>query len=106
MIELLNKKTIEEVAAAIPFVNLKEVAEESKKTNNAFAIENKLDKYYYEKLFELSKKMTAQSGLFKEFLEQEITLLNIKTILRLKQEGTAPAQIRSYLFTSKNKTER
>lgn len=97
---LLKKESIEDMVKAIRFTDLSNAVKAFKENNNLFEIENKLDRYYYETLLTFTKKIPGQGSLFKEFLENEIDILNIKTILRLKREGMPAKEVERYLFFS------
>lgn len=70
------------------------------KEKNISEIENTLDHYYYAGLLEFAKKLPKHGTLFREFLQSEIYVLNILTLLRLKREGVAASTIKKYLFFS------
>lgn len=97
---LLKKESVEDIAKAIRFIDLSHAVKVFKESKNLFEIENKLDRYYYETLLTFTKKIPGQGSLFKEFLENEIDILNIKTILRLKREGMPAKEIERYVFFS------
>lgn len=90
LLNLLKKQTIEEILKnlkIIDFKNLEGAYEAFKKNKILMEIENALDKYYYNSLINFLEKIPKQGRLFKEFLEAEIEILNIITILRLKKEA-------------------
>ena len=103
LIELNRKKTIEEVLknnGIVDFEELKEALDKFKKSNMLIEIENKLDLIYYNSVLEFIKRLPKQGRLFREFLESEIEVLNILTILRLKKENFK--DIENYLFITKS----
>ncbi len=98
--QLLRKNTIEEIAKSVTFVDLTAATAAFKKTGSLFEMENQLDRYYYDTLLDLSRRIPEQGILFKAFLENEIDVLNIKNILHLKHEGMKPQDIELYIFFS------
>ncbi|MBI4150085.1 ATP synthase A1 subunit C [Candidatus Woesearchaeota archaeon] len=100
LLALLKKESIEDIAKTIRFIDLSQAVKAFKENNNLFEIENQLDRYYYNTLLAFTKCIPGQGTLFKAFLENEIDILNIKTILRLKREGITSKEIEHYLFFS------
>lgn len=100
LMQLFRKESIEEIAKSIPFVDLKEAVAKYKEQHSLFDIENALDRHYYSEILEFSKHIPKQGNLFRTFLEHEIDVLNIKTILRLKREQFDSKEIEKYLFFS------
>ncbi len=101
--ELNRKKTIEDVLkdnSLVGFEELKEALDNFKKSNMLIEIENKLDLAYYNSVLEFIKRLPKQGNIFREFLESEIEVLNILTILRLKKENFK--DIENYLLITKN----
>jgi V/A-type H+-transporting ATPase subunit C len=91
-INLLKKGSIEDVLKNVPFMKykvkqIKEALDNFKKTNNLIEIENILDRIYYKHLLKISFMIPKKGFLFKNFIKNEIDILNIKIILRLKREG-------------------
>jgi V/A-type H+-transporting ATPase subunit C len=54
------------------------------KQKSLLEIENLLDKQYYTFLFEFLTRLSGEHQLFKEFLQSELDVLNIKLLLRMK----------------------
>jgi V/A-type H+/Na+-transporting ATPase subunit C len=100
LLKLLSKENVEEVVKTLPFIDLTEELKLFKDTNSLFAIENALDKYYYTSVIEFTKRIPEQGELFKDFLEYEIDILNITTLLRLKKEGMDAKEISQFLLYS------
>jgi len=104
--ELLKKKTIEEILKNIQIIDFRHIAkayDSFKKNNMLIEIENALDRHYYNETLNFVSRIPKQGALFKEFLEAEIEVLNILTILRLKKENLSKDEIEKYIFV-KNKT--
>ena len=100
LLALLKKESIEDMAKAIRFIDLNDAVKAFKESGNLFEIENRLDRYYYDTLIKVTRRIPTQGELFKAFLENEIDILNIKTILRLKREEMPGKEIERYLFFS------
>ena len=100
LFSLIKKETVQDIAKALYFIDLQKEVDAFKKHNNLFEIENKLDRYYYNALLNVTKRIPSQGKLFRAFLENEIDILNIKTILRLKREGMTAKEIEPYVFFS------
>ncbi len=69
------------------------------KEKSLLALENFLDKSYYTFLFTFLKKLAGEHQLFKELLQAEIDVLNIKLLLRLKKQGLSQQEISSFFFS-------
>ncbi len=78
--ELLQAREVEELLKALPFFNKKEL-----KMADLFSVEHALDKYYVETLYEFTCRLKGSGKQLAEFLQQEIEITNIKTILALYQ---------------------
>ncbi|MFC1648253.1 V-type ATPase subunit [Nanoarchaeota archaeon] len=65
-------------------------------------IENELDKLYYQYLLELADRIPEPVNLFRDFIEAEIEMLNLMTLVRLRREGVAEDTVRSLLILPKN----
>lgn len=108
--DLMKPATIEEAlknSGMISSEELKEALEGYKKENTLAAIEAALDHAYYKELLQFTKRLSRQEKLFREFIESEIEILNILTLLRLKRENLDNSSIKKYLFffNSKEKDE-
>ena len=100
LLQLLKKESVEDIAKSIPSIDLRHAVETFKQQNNLFEIENTLDKHFYSNLIEFTQRIPREGTLFRTFLEHEVDILNMKTILRLKREGFRPEEIQAYLFFS------
>ncbi len=67
-------------------------------TRGLIAILSALDKHYYTSLWKDVLSKRAQRSVLRAILGYEIDALNIKLILRLKQEGAPPEEIDRYLI--------
>lgn len=62
------------------------------------ALLSALDSYYYTSLWEEVHRIKSQRSILMSMVGCEIDIVNIKLILRLKQEGAAPDEIDRYLI--------
>tara|TARA_Y100000310_G_scaffold117117_1_gene115823 strand:+ start:1217 stop:2146 length:930 start_codon:yes stop_codon:yes gene_type:complete len=87
--ELLAMESVENVLKAIPY----DVA-----GDDLFALENALDRAYFEELSLLIDRIRGQGVPMKAFLQAELDNMNIKMILRLKKEEYEIEDIKKYLI--------
>jgi V/A-type H+-transporting ATPase subunit C len=99
-LELMKKESVEEIVQSLKFVDLTEALRTFKEKNTLYDIENKLDHHYYESILEFTERIPEQGDLFKRFLKNEIDVLNMKILLRLKKENVDAKEIENYLFFS------
>jgi len=107
LLNLLKKQTIEEILKNLKIIDFQQIEkayELFKKNNMLIEIENVLDKHYYNNILKFLEGVPKQGKLFKEFLEAEIEILNIITMLRLKKENLDKEEIKKYLFLEKMDT--
>jgi V/A-type H+-transporting ATPase subunit C len=100
--KLLAQKTVEEVFSAVEFVEEKEkraALDHFKSANTLVHMENALDRYYYSYVFSQLRYLTMEGRLYKRFLLNEIDVLNIKIVLRLKQEKLAEQATKDLVFS-------
>jgi V/A-type H+-transporting ATPase subunit C len=99
---LVVMETVEEILAAfsseegIKFPP--EVLEMLKSENRLSALEDFLDKTYYQRLLESIDPSSKPKRLFKDFVRMEIDVLNTETILKLKMEDVPGDQIMRYFI--------
>ncbi len=95
---LIEKESVEEVLRALPIKpQKKETALKNfKETNSLFSVENMLDTDYFQFMKEFSQRIPKEGELFRELLEHEIDIINIKNLLRLKKMGEK--DIEQYFF--------
>jgi len=101
IMDLLSKESINEIVSSLNFIEfsrLKEAAASYKEKKNLFELENALDKDYYSFMLEFSRRMPKQGEFFRKFIENEIDILNIKLLMRLKKEKVDKKEIERYLF--------
>lgn len=68
-------------------------------TGSLTALENFLDRQYYEFIATLCEQIPKEGALFKEFLMYEVDVLNVKILLRLKLGKISPEDIKKNLYT-------
>src|SRR3989344_2467004 len=101
--ELLKKESVEDVIRSLKLLTkeqAKEAVEFFSERKSLFVIENTLDNLYYSKSIEFSRQMPKQGAFFRNFIENEIDVLNIRTILKLKKEGMQKKDIEKFIFYS------
>ena len=88
-IGLLGKNSAQEVVDALPFIK-------EKLPGNLFDVEHALDRYYVQTVLTLAESLSGKDGkIIAEFMRQEVDVLNIRTIMRLRLEGSSDT---SYLI--------
>ena len=100
-IELMKKESVEEIAKSLKFIrfeHLMKTIPAYREKKNLFELENALDHDYYSYLIEFSERLPRQGQFFREFVENEIDILNIKALLRLKKAGVDKRDIERHLF--------
>jgi V/A-type H+-transporting ATPase subunit C len=90
ILETLNKKG----ELSVP----EEVVATFEKGGNLSPIEDYLDVLYYSQLLDRVKPTSKPARLFLSFIQQEIDVTNLRTLLKLKQAGVPTDKIRLYLI--------
>lgn len=101
LVDLLKLRNVEEILKKIKILeleNFKELTEKFKETNNLLDIENEFDRFYYNELLKLARGLPRRKKEFKSFLQDEVDILNIKTILRLKRKNIEKKKILQHLI--------
>ena len=102
LVSLIKRQDIEEILRnlrVVSFDELKEAYKLFKETNMLIAIENRLDMIYYQQVQEFTNRLPKRHGtVFRQFLETEIEIVNILTILRLKKAEFKAKDIEPYLI--------
>jgi V/A-type H+-transporting ATPase subunit C len=75
-----------------------EVMTAFEKGGNLAPVEDYLDKLYYEHLLEIIKPKGKPRALFLRYIEREIDIVNLRTLLKLKQAGLTVERIRPYFI--------
>lgn len=100
---LLKKESIEQILRGIEFIDfnrIKPALDRLRETNSLEEIENELDKAYYRGLLELANLLPKEGDLFRDFLLQEIEIINIVTIIKLKHAGIDKGAISNFLIST------
>jgi V/A-type H+/Na+-transporting ATPase subunit C len=79
---------------------LEAALEEFRQSGSLASVENALDRDYYAWMLSVADRLSAQGASFSLFLQEEVDVLNIKTLLRLKRIGLAKEKIVSHLILS------
>jgi len=100
---LLKKDSIEEILKnnkIMAFELLKDGLNEYNEKKTLVGIENAFDKFYYYHLIKFSRFLPKQGALFREFLQKEVEILNILTLLRLKKIKFDKEAIKKFIIPS------
>lgn len=100
-VDLLKSESIQQVlekSRALPKAQMLRVLEEYEKRNSIYPIETALYRQYYEKLLKFSESFPEEAEHIKNFILDEIDVVNIKTLLRLKRENAKTETILSNLI--------
>ena len=100
-VELFKMESTEQILKnikVIPFDSLQKGYESFLKENNLSGIESALDRFYYHELIDFSKLIPKQGKMFREFLEKEIEIINIRTLFKLNREKINKEEIKNYLI--------
>ena len=106
LVSLIKMETAEEILknnSIAEFSLLKGGLNHMQEKGSLLELENSLDKYYFSRLIDFSRRLPRQGALFKYFLLKEIEVLNILTLLRLKKVNFAEAAIRNFIIPSQDK---
>src|SRR3989338_1569882 len=69
-------------------------------SNNTVEIEDALDKAYLARMMSLSDRIPREGAFFRKFLKDEVDIMNLKTVLRLKREGMQKETVVKHLIFS------
>ncbi|MBD3314122.1 ATP synthase A1 subunit C [Candidatus Woesearchaeota archaeon] len=100
---LLKKESVDEIINEMPYLSkeaVKEASEYFREHKSLFAAENLLDRAYYTNALDFSRRIKRQGIVFREFIEEEVDVVNVKAILRLKKQGMKKQDIISSLIPS------
>lgn len=100
---LMKKESVEEIIRSLKFLSKEQVKNAVvffKENKSLFAAENILDNFYYSNALEFANRMPRQGAFFREFIENEVEILNIKAILRMKKEGMEKKDIGRFIIHS------
>ncbi len=100
-LELMKIGTVEEIIKRMDFMSEKtreQAALAFAGGKSLLQVETILDQHYYTNMFRKGRRMGAEHFLFKRYLGDEIMILNLKTIMRMRSEGVDPAEVKKYLI--------
>tara|TARA_Y100000294_G_C8567053_1_gene341316 strand:- start:3504 stop:4550 length:1047 start_codon:yes stop_codon:yes gene_type:complete len=100
--KLIAQKTVEDVFSSLGFLkekDLRSALEHFKTSNSLVYIENTLDKFYFNFVFSQLRYLSMEGKVYKRFLLNEIDVLNVKLLLRLKEENIPEQNIKDLIFT-------
>ncbi|MBT4540348.1 ATP synthase A1 subunit C [Candidatus Woesearchaeota archaeon] len=98
--KIIDEDSVEKIIEKSKLLNKKvaqKLIKDFKENQSLLMIENVLDKAYFDFVFEFSETIPKQGHLFKEFLLNEIDILNIKQLLRLKKDGMKNSDIEEHI---------
>ncbi len=99
--ELAQLKSVEEVlkeSKLVSYALLETAMKKYKESNDLAIIENALDQLYFNEVVEFSSSLPKSGTLFREFLETEIEIKNIVTLVRLKRGNIHSKKISEMLI--------
>ncbi|MBS3114308.1 ATP synthase A1 subunit C [Candidatus Woesearchaeota archaeon] len=102
LVSLLKKESIENILKSNTMVDFALFANglnDLKEKNSLISIENAFDKYYYNNLIQFSKILPKEGALFRNFLQKEVEMLNILTLLRLKKAKLGKEAVRDFIIS-------
>lgn len=108
LISLLKKDSIEEILKnnKIADFNLfSNGLKDLREKNSLIGIENTFDKYYYTSLMKFSKILPREGALFRDFLQEEVEVLNILTLLRLKKAKFGKDAVKEFIIPGSRLSE-
>jgi len=104
LLNLMKKESIEEMVKSlrigIDTADLNDALRSFREKNSLFEIENLLDRHYYNDVLDFVEGIPEEGKLFADFLRYEIDILNIKTMLRLKNEKISGKDIQKHILYS------
>jgi len=99
--KLISLKTVEEIFSGLDFLkekNSRAAIDNFKNSGSLLHMEIVLDKYYFNFVFSQLKYLNAEGKLYKKFLLSEIDVMNIKLLLRLKEEKVSDSDTKDLAF--------
>lgn len=101
---LWKKDSVEAILRSLRIVDRKRLEEpinNFRQEGKLIEIESELDKIYFEEVMEFSKTLPVQGKFFREFLELEMEIKDMLTIMMLKRENLEARRIKGHLITPK-----
>ena len=106
LLSLLRKESIEDILKnnkIVDFHLLKNGLKHLNEKKNLVNIENIFDKFYYTHLIQFSSTLPKEGLLFRNFLLEEVDILNILTLLRLKKAKFGKEILRDFIILTGDK---
>ncbi len=107
---LMEKQSVEDVLFGLPWKSLKlskelsKAIEHFKRTQQLSAIENCLDVFYYSSCLRVASLIGKEGELFKAFIVNEINMLNVRNLLRMKKLGLSKEEILDNMIPAEQST--
>jgi V/A-type H+/Na+-transporting ATPase subunit C len=105
---LMKKESVEQILKSIQIADFNmfkgELKELDEKKSLA-GIENALDRHYYTQLLNFSRRLTKPGALFRDFIQKEVEILNLLTLLRLKKAKLDKNMAKNFLISSGDRTK-
>lgn len=102
LLELLKKESLSDIAKSVKFKGHNFEAELKIKTDNLAEIENQIDRWYLQELNKVAILLPKEGELISRFVKDQITIANIKTMLRLKKEDADKSLFAKFMFPAGN----
>ena len=102
LLELLKKDDLVDIARSVKIQGHEIGAQLKIKNDNLTEIENQLDRWYLEELNKVALNLPTEGKLISRFVKDQITITNIKTMLRLKKEEADKSLFVQFLFPAGN----
>ena len=102
-IQLFETGEIEKAIKKAGFVKMSDIQpglKKFKEDNQLVELENQLDRIYYMQAVECTKELNSYGQRFKDLLLRNVDVVNIKNLLRFKQEGLNAKEIMNYMIFS------
>ncbi len=102
LLTLWKKDSIESVLSSLSILDQKKLVKpiaKFKTDGTLIDIESALDKMYFDEVMDFSQSLPIQGKFFREFLELEMEIRDIMTILMLKREKIENRKIKNHLIT-------
>ena len=107
LISLLKKESIEQIIRNVKIADIslfKDALKDFNDKKNLTSIENALDKHYYTHLIQFSNMLPKEGMLFRQFLFEEVEILNLLTLARLKKAKFEKQIIKNFMIPTGNKS--
>ncbi|MBI2139608.1 V-type ATPase subunit [Candidatus Woesearchaeota archaeon] len=102
---MLDAETIPDAIAGMPKMEKRQketLAKAFMEKGNLIEVENFLDKLYFSHVLDSISLFSGQGKLFREFMAEEIGILNMMTFLKLKKKGLSNREIKNMLVDTES----